>query len=119
MLKFKEAHFEQQYDSRPPRLRAICADFVELASKMGIDAVVTRVTDPVSGESGVHPAGRAVDFRDEYSPGCHLFTDEQVSVILEYLNGTYPRPDGLKVAIHHCFCGGPFHFHLQTSAKDP
>jgi hypothetical protein len=119
VLKFKEPHFESQYNSRPPKLRSACADFVELAEKMGIDAVVTRVTDPVSGESGVHPAGRACDFRDEYAPGKFLFTSEQVKIILDFLNEHYPRKDGLKTAIHHCFCGGPFHFHIQTAAGDP
>lgn len=103
-----------QYLSRPVILKRICEDFDLLSAAFDIESIVTRVLDPVEGESGVHPAGRAVDFRDECD-GSFLYTEKQVAAIVEFLNEKYPRSDWKKVCIHHSFNGGPAHFHLQIS----
>jgi hypothetical protein len=111
-MRFKEAHMQAQYFSRPTRLLDVCRYFAELSEEMGIEPVVTRVTDTVPGESGVHPAGRAVDFRDE-SGGSRLYTDEQAADIVKAINEKFPRDDGKPTCMHHGFQGGPLHFHIQ------
>lgn len=115
-MRFKEESMREQFESRPALLKEICAEFCALSESFGVEPVVTRVTDPVPGESGVHPAGRAVDFRDEYSGlrgVFRLYTDAQAEEIVRTINAKYPRKDGKLVCIHHCFNGGRLHFHLQ------
>jgi len=112
-MKFKEPHMEAQFLSRPLRLLEVCKEFEDLSEAFGIEPVVTRVTDPVEGESGVHPAGRAVDFRDEHD-GVLMYTDAQTAAIVEYLNKKFERGDGKPVCLHHSFQGGQYHWHLQT-----
>ena len=113
-MRFKEPHMQAQYLSRPSKLLEACRYFAELSEEIGIEPVVTRVTDKVPGESGVHPAGRAVDFRDEVG-GSRLYTDEQVSSIVNAVNAKFPRDDGKLTCIHHSFNGGPLHFHIQIA----
>ncbi len=114
---FKEPQMQAQYEARPAILKQICDDFCALSQDYGIEPVVTRVTDPVPGESGVHPQGRAVDFRDQHEGG-FLYTDEQKAAILAELNRKYPRNDGRETVISHSFQGMPFHFHLQIPPVD-
>lgn len=115
-MKFKEAHLIDQYNARPEALKEVCRYFEELSLEFGVEPVVTRVTDRVPGESGVHPAGRAVDFRDEFAPGLFLYSPEESARIVEAINERFPRTDGKKVCIHHSFSGGPKHFHIQIQA---
>lgn len=82
--------------------------------------MVTRVSDPVEGESGVHPMFRAVDFRNEYTENGSkkwLYPVEVVDYIVLTLNVKYPRDDGKFVAKHHSFKHGPFHYHLQIPVE--
>lgn len=111
-MKFKEPHMAEEYKNLPWRLRKIAEDFDRISQAFEIESVVTRVLDPVEGESGVHPAGRAVDFRDEHG-GSFLYTEKQMAAIVEFLNDKYKRSDWKKVCIHHSFNGGPAHAHLQ------
>jgi hypothetical protein len=118
-MKFKQPHMKAQYDSRPAKLKEICEFFESLSMGFGIDPVVTRVTDRVEGESGVHPAGRAVDFRNEIrgeAVSAFLYSEAQVQEILSRINGRYRREDGKQVCIHHSFKGMPAHFHIQIPA---
>lgn len=118
-MKFKQAHMEEQYKQRPAKLKEVCEYFEELANECGREAVVTRVTDPVEGESGVHPAGRAVDFRNEVRGDAvtvFLFTPEQADAIVKKINEKYPRPDKKPVCLHHSFNEGCLHFHVQIPA---
>ncbi len=113
---FKAEHMESQYRERPKRLKEIIEFFDAICESRGKEAVITRVTDPVDGESGVHPAGRAVDCRNEtrYKTECaFLFSLAEAKEIEELINRKFPRKDGKKTCIHHSFDGGPYHFHFQ------
>jgi hypothetical protein len=112
-MKFKSAHMMAQYDELPSLLKTIVEEFCELSVQFGVTPVVTRISDPVPGESGVHPAKRAIDFRDEFS-GMRLYTPDQVEEIVMHLNTKYERQDGKVVCLHHSFKGMPHHFHLQV-----
>lgn len=114
--QFKEPHLKEQYETRPPLLLQICADFCALARAFDIEPVVTRVTDPVAHESGVHPAGRAVDFRDVHGI-MHNYSEAQIAAIVEHLNFKYKRTDGKPVIIHHAVEGSTKHFHIQISVE--
>lgn len=120
--EFKEPQMEEQYLTRDKLLQDICADFCDLSRELGIAPVVTRVCDAIechadgACESGVHPQGRAVDFRDEHQLAngtARLYSDSQAQGICARLNFLYPRTDGKLVALSHRFDGGLLHFHLQ------
>lgn len=81
----------------------------------GLEICVTRVLEPIVGDSGVHEDGRAFDVRDEHN-GKRLYTDEQVLQICSYMNAMYKRNDGKLTCISHKFKGGPLHFHVQIAA---
>ena len=115
-MKFKEPHMEAQLEECHPLLKLMVGDFDKLSLEIsGKEAIVTRVSDSVPGESGVHPAKRAVDFRDQFQ-GRPTYTVDERDYILERMNKKYRRNDGKKTLIHHSFNGGPAHFHLQISA---
>lgn len=83
----------------------------------GIDPTVTRIRETIEGSSGVHEAGRAIDFRDEHA-GRRLFTDEQVTFLVSQMNVRFPGHDSKPTCIHHSFQGMPSHFHIQISSGD-
>lgn len=116
-MKFKQIHLEQQYEMLPSKLKEICEYFAKISiNHHGVMPVVTRILDPVAGESGVHQAYRAVDFRNQFYVGNSprfLYPMEVVEIIVDDINTKYPRKDGKLVCIHHSFKGGPFHWHLQ------
>lgn len=114
-MKFKSPHLEQQLKDAPLLLKFLAQDFGELAATLGIEPVVTRVTDPVQGESGVHTDYRAFDIRDEYN-GEFTYSESQRLMILKSLNAKYFRNDGKPSVIWHSFGGGPHHFHVQIAA---
>lgn len=113
-MRFKLPHMKAQFDELPKALKQVCEDFCRLSKKFGVEPVVTRVSDPVAGESGVHLAKRAVDFRDQTSDGRRLYTDEQVKEIVVVLNRLHERTDGKPTCYHHAVPGSTFHFHLQV-----
>lgn len=106
----------------PKRLRAVCDDFETYSLYYGLEPVVTRVREPVVGDSGVHEAGRGVDFRDAQvsADGSinRVYTKEQADHIVQLLNDKHPRTDMKPTAMHHSFQSGPAHFHIQLSASD-
>lgn len=115
-MKFKLPHYREQLYASPKKLLEVALYFEALSLRYKVEPVVTRVWDPVPGESGVHPAKRAVDFRDQYSVGndtFHLYTEEQMISILNEMNSKFPRTDGKRVCIHHSFRTGPEHVHIQ------
>ena len=119
-MKFKKPHMKEQFEASPKKLLEVCEVFNQLSLKEGIEPVVTRVTDPVEGESGVHLAHRAVDFRNEFFDGKSkrwLYPIETVEHIVNAINQKFPRKDGRPVALHHSFKGGSFHFHFQIPAS--
>lgn len=114
---FKEEYMREQFESRDPELKQIVSDFVALSMFFGIVPVMTRVTDNVDGSSGVHEAGRAVDFRNEYL-GKKTYTDSQISLICAMLNLKYARKDGKMTVINHSFANGPVHVHIQQASSN-
>lgn len=118
-MLFKSRHMRKQLDNEAhPLLKKMAEDFMLMSYEMGIEPVVTRVTDPVAGDSGVHGAGRGIDFRSEFPHGVFNYDEYQVKKIVDSLNEKYPRFDGKKTCIHHSFKEGhPFHFHIQVASR--
>ena len=116
-MRFKSALAEREFIDAPDLLRQICFDFAEMSKEMGVEAVVTRVRQAVDGSSGVHEAGRAVDFRDEYDKGKFLYVHEQREKLVNVLNLRYSRRDNKPTCLWHSFNGGPHHFHIQIEAS--
>lgn len=120
-MKFKSDHMIAQYQIIPDKLKEICGIFDGLSTDNKIEAIVTRVSDPVQGESGVHLEHRAVDFRNQYSDGKSLrclYSMELVEEITDHINNMFPRKDKFETILHHSFQGGLFHFHIQLAASD-
>ena len=120
-MKYKNKACEIQLANAPEKLQEICVFFEQLAWVYKKEATVTRVKDAVQGDSGVHEAGRAVDFRDQIVDAdgkpVFLFLPNETKVIVDSINSKYPRSDGKVVCIHHSFQGMPYHFHLQIPAS--
>ena len=94
-------------------LQQIVVDFCNYSKKeFNIKPVITRLWDPVEGESGVHPDKRGCDIRDE-NGGQFMFTISQANDLQYFINEKWKRNDGFRTCIHHGFQGGPKHFHLQ------
>ena len=115
---YKTPDCEEQLKQTPQKLQDIVTVFDALSQGYGIESVITRVWDAVCGDSGVHEAHRAVDFRDEtvnsLGQSTFLYSPSQTDTIVNTINERYPRSDGKLVCIHHSFQGAPHHFHLQV-----
>lgn len=115
--KFKNERAEREYKLMPKRLREVAEYFEAICGFYYVTAVVTRVREGVCGDSGVHEAGRGIDYRDETTlpdgEKVRLFTGEQVAQICELINARFAREDGKVTILHHSFQGGPGHFHIQ------
>jgi len=118
-MKFKKPEMEQELLAASVFLRHMAREF-DAASKAiaGQEAIVTRVLEPVKGESGVHSDYRAIDFRSQFDGG-FLYTEEQIKKLVDHMNGLYVRNDGKVTCIHHSFNGGPLHFHVQLATYLP
>lgn len=119
-MKFKNDLARGDYSILPAFLKKVCEDFETYSLYYGVEPVVTRVREAVPDDSGVHEAGRAVDFRDEVQlpdgTTRYLYTPEQADDIVYQLNRKYPRDDGKPTALHHRFEGGALHIHIQAQA---
>lgn len=123
-MKFKEEHMKEQFDKAAGMVQEI-VEFADSFAKQLCEKemIVTRVSDPVPGESGVHVAipCRGVDCRSEYPVDAGIvnrYTFEEVEAILDAVNKKFPRTDGKLTVMHHSFDGGPHHFHLQSRWED-
>jgi hypothetical protein len=115
-LVFKEEGLSREYDQIPTGLKGVVEWFYHLSiAHFGITPVITRVLEHVDGDSGVHEAKRGVDIRDQHD-GKSVYTPEQARFLLSEMNRRFPRTDGKLTMIHHSFCGGMYHFHLQWPA---
>lgn len=118
-MKFKNELAESDYKILPAFLKKVCSSFERNSLWYGVEPIVTRVREAVAGDSGVHEAGRAVDFRSQHSlpDGTMgwLYTPQQCEDIVYQLNHMYARDDGKPTCMHHSFEGGPFHFHVQVA----
>lgn len=113
-MKFKEEKQQEQFKLLPELLKRMASDFEMLSESLGIEPVVTRISDPVEDESGVHPDYRAIDFRDEHD-GELLYSVTKRNTLVERMNEKWPREDGKLTLIWHSFRGAPNHFHLQCA----
>jgi len=114
-MKFKRSHLAYEYEDMPELLTEMSELFEDISSGFDIEPIVTRVTEKIEGSSGVHEAGRAIDFRDEFK-GKHLYSRHQREMLLTALNNTYARSDNRRTLIWHSFNGAPYHFHLQQAS---
>lgn len=118
-MRFKSDDIKEQMRRTPWKLREIAKVMDEEArAKFGKELTITRVLDPVDGESGVHKDNRAFDARIEVRDGegkviARAFTEDEVKHLVEFINTKYPRKDTKLVALAHSFKGGPLHFHVQ------
>lgn len=113
-MKFKDERCRTEFYQAPTLLQVICSDFEALSHAEGIDPLVTRVRESVTGSSGVHEWGRAVDFRDEHD-GKFLYSSEAKARIARELNARYARSDQKPTLLWHSFAGGPLHGHVQMA----
>lgn len=111
-MNFKDIRLADQFDRMPDLLKEISYEFAFMSYALGVVPVVTRITDPVEGESGVHRDNRAIDFRDEHA-GEFLYQKINVMFLLQYFNAKYARNDNFNTLIWHSFNGMPKHFHIQ------
>jgi len=110
---FKAPEVQQEFYQAPLMLQVMGCDFSAQANRLGIEPVMTRVTAKVHGSSGVHEAGRALDFRGQYK-GEHQHSLDERLALVHYINAKYKRRDNKKSIIYHRFDkGSPYHYHLQ------
>jgi hypothetical protein len=121
---FKTPREELEFAKMPKALKDISIRFISYSNDMGIVPVVTRIMQPVLGESGVHLDNRAIDFRNEMGVGgSKLYTDAQAEELVKKIELDFPRRDGKLTIIHHAFIRhddiltsrAPYHFHIQIS----
>ena len=118
-VRFKEERLQAQLLETSSLLQEMAVQFEAICRDVaGIEPTMTRVSDPVEGESGVHLDKRAFDCRDEFAPNQFLFTPSQRDEITKKMNELYPRNDGKKTCIHHSFRGAPHHFHIQVAPNE-
>src|SRR3990172_6007334 len=110
MMHYKDERLREEFARVPAILQVIVCEFIALANEYGIIPVMTRVLERIEGSSGVHEAGRAVDFRDEFPSGQFIFAPETRNKILATLNERYTRRDRKQTIIWHSFRGAPHHF---------
>ena len=111
-MQFKELSLKIQYKNSSAMLKMIAMDFEKISMHWGIEPVITRITDPVENESGVHVQKRAIDIRNEYMKQ-RIYNIEQVNALVNFINATYPRLDKYKTILHHRVDGSVWHFHIQ------
>ena len=115
-MKWKDPKLIREYKDAPPRLQECAAAFEGLClTVFGVNPMVTRILEKVEGSSGVHEAGRGIDFRDEHD-GKFIFEADWIGSICHVINVRFPRDDDYKVLMHHSFNDGPYHFHMQIPA---
>lgn len=96
-----------------PYLHRLVHEFAAISRAMGIEATLTRLLEDIPGATGVHPAGRGADFRDEFQ-GKFSYTLAQRNALLKHFNTKYRRKDGKNTLIWHRVTGSVYHFHLQV-----
>ena len=114
-MKFKTHEAALEYKFICPLLRIGAEYFEELSYELaGVEPTVTRILGRVKGDSGVHAAYRAIDFRGVHRDKAY-YTTSVIHEILDKVNKRIPRTDGRETIIYHAFGGSPDHFHLQVS----
>lgn len=119
-MKFKLDHMRKQLDECPHKLQEI-ALYMDYASRAQFkkDLFITRVTDAVAGESGVHLCHRAFDARVQFFDGREVqwyLTKDEAAKLADMVNKHYLRKDGKLVCLLHAVDGGMLHLHVQIPA---
>lgn len=115
MILFKDSRLKEEFESTPLLLQLITKDLAHFCeTTFNKDVIITRVLEKIEGSSGVHEDSRAVDIRNQHDEK-FFFTELEIAPMLDYLNNKYYRNDGKPTAIHHSFCGGPLHIHIQIA----
>lgn len=108
---------KQELENSHPRLKRMAEVFEQLSAAYLIVPTITNVWEGSAGDSGVHEARRAIDFRDEWigakGQSFRVYTDEQVDQICREMNRRFPRSDKKLTVIHHQVKGSTAHFHVQ------
>jgi len=117
-MLFKTESLQLEFDNSPLLLRLLADDFCDyVTTHFAKKPICTRIWEAVAGSSGVHEVHRGIDFRDEHD-GVFFFTPDESAELLEYINNKYYRNDGHPTLLHHSFCGGPMHMHLQIAESN-
>jgi len=112
-LTYKYPGVELEFHNAPALLQHVVLTFVQLSVEMyGINPIMTRVLDPISGESGVHNQYRGADIRNQYMK-TFMYTKEQSSTLVNLINQKFKRIDGFKTVLMHSFKSNPAHYHFQ------
>lgn len=113
ILLFKKIYMLDQLKECPKFLQDLVYEFAILSSDTYlVNPIITRVSDPFEGESGVHPAKRAVDFADR-----GRYSKDAIDGLLKHFNEKYKRKDGKPTLLYHVVEGSVLHFHLQVAAS--
>lgn len=114
-MKFKEKYMRRELFDSHTLLIQIAQDFELLSYQIaGVEPVVTRVADPVVGESGIHTMRMAFDARYTQEGNNPIYEEGDAVKIMDQINAKYERADGRKTVILH---GDPVHFHFQVSPR--
>lgn len=116
-MQFKQNSLVEELRYAPLLLKIILRDADQYSQdRFGKELTITRILDPVKGESGVHTDYRGADCRNFFN-GRANFSESEVNELCEYINKKYYRNDGFKTVIHHSFNDGPEHFHFQIAVN--
>lgn len=124
---FKDLQAGQDWADASDFLKEIAGEFIDWSHGEGVVPTITRLKKAVDGDSGVHEAGRAIDFRDEFDKGKFLYHRPARDAFIEKMNEKYKRVDGKPTVLWHSFqphdeqgnpVGEPLphHFHIQIPA---
>jgi len=114
---FKDPRFKAQFEGCPKALQNIATYLdARMLIECGRPLVITRVTDPVAGESGVHPDGRAFDGRIETGDGFYIPLGKAYA-LRDEINARWVRDDEFQCCLIHSFNGGMIHFHCQIPSE--
>ena len=119
MLTYAKNIYRSDMDLTHPLLGVIVFDFAFFClRRYGFVPTITSIIRPQSKDSGVHAAGRAIDFsRHRYSDKGKVtgsIPESDIPKILSYFNIKYPRGDQLDTIKYHDVGLGP-HFHIQVA----
>lgn len=113
IFKDDSEKLKHEYAQLPAMLQVMCEWFRGLCvAHFKKDPIITRIKEKIDGSSGVHEAGRAVDFRNQHGND-FMFSSEETRFLVSEMNRRFPRTDKKLTMIHHSFNNGPYHFHLQ------
>jgi hypothetical protein len=117
---FRNPEKSAQLQLLHPKCYGIFTVCVEIINAWGYAVEITsmiRPKDTVKGESGVHATGRAIDFIPVPRSKYQTMIDEEIKLLVDFVNKAFHRMDGKMTLMWHSVVGGGGkHFHLQVQA---